>query len=488
MRSQSIHFPHVTPQFLQTENEGRYFDRKSAQIKPINLGPIMSAFANADGGTIAIGIADKTHEIEGINHLSTEKINALQAAPQEACKPMPPHDIEFLDVINHKGEEDRVLLIHIHSAQGTLIRTNKDDTYLRMGDKSCIIKGEALKQLEYNRQLLKFEETQATNAEFSDLDESLIEEYKKNIAATDLTNEQVLNARGFLIKGTPTFGAILLFARNIRQFYPNCRVRFLRYDGQESLSGTKLNLIKDHTIEAPIPTLITASIAFISTQLRDFSALDPKTGKFKTTSEYPEFAWQEGLINAITHREYALSGDYIRVIMYDDRLIIESPGKLPAPVTTKNIKHTRYARNTAISRVLNELGWVKELNEGVKRIYADMEESFLNPPLYSEPQDSPSVKLVLFNNIDVRRKCRIDSISQKIGIENWNTLDDVTKSILTYLSSVKDSSNKDLVNITGYSPNTIMRRLRILLQSGIVRSHGLNTSPNRRYSLNITND
>lgn len=401
---------------------------------------------------------------------------------------MPPHNIEFLNVINRKGQEDRVLLIHIQPAHGTLIRTNKDDTYLRMGDKSCLLKGEALQQLEYSRQLLKFEETQAINAELSDLDEGIIEEYKKHIAASDLTNEQVLQARGFLINGKPTFGALLLFARNIRQFYPNCRVRFLRYEGQEAKTGTRLNLIKDHTIEAPIPTLISKAIEFISSQLRDFSALDPETGKFKTTSEYPEFAWQEGLINAITHREYALSGDYIRVIMYDDRLVIESPGKLPAPVTTKNIKHTRYARNTAISRVLNELGWVKELNEGVKRIYTDMEESFLNPPLYTEPQDAPSVKLLLFNNIDVRRKCRVDSISQKIGIDNWNTLDDITKSILTYLSTVNDAGNKELVHITGYSPNTIMRRLRILMQSGLVRSHGLNTSPNRRYSLTITSD
>lgn len=81
MNNHSIHFPQITADFLQNEAEGRYFDRKSAQIKPINLGPIMSAFANADGGTIAIGVADKTHEIEGINHLGSEKIKRPTSCP-----------------------------------------------------------------------------------------------------------------------------------------------------------------------------------------------------------------------------------------------------------------------------------------------------------------------------------------------------------------------------------------------------------------------
>ena len=60
----------------------------------------------------------------------------------------------------------------------------------------------------------------------------------------------------------------------------------------------------------------------------------------------------------------------------DDRLEIKSPGKLPSIVTVDNIKDTRYSRNPRMARVLTEFGCVRELNEGVKRIYADMEEFF----------------------------------------------------------------------------------------------------------------
>ena len=48
--------------------------------------------------------------------------------------------------------------------------------------------------------------------------------------------------------------------------------------------------------------------------------LHAQAGKFQIVPEYPEFGWQEGIVNAVTHREYAMSGSYIKVSMYDDRL------------------------------------------------------------------------------------------------------------------------------------------------------------------------
>ena len=105
-------------------------------------------------------------------------------------------------------------------------------------------------------------------------------------------------------------------------------------------------------------------------------------------------------MNAVTHREYALSGNYIRVTMYDDRLEIFSPGKLPNLVTVDNIRETRFSRNPKIARVLTEFGLVRELNEGVKRIYADMKEQNLDTPIYIENEQS--VTLILKNNIEQR--------------------------------------------------------------------------------------
>ena len=86
--------------------------------------------------------------------------------------------------------------------------------------------------------------------------------------------------------------------------------------------------------------------------------------------------------------------------MYDDRLEIFSPGKLPNLVTVENIRETRFSRNPQIARVFTEFGLVRGLNDGVKRIYADMKEQNLDSPIYTE--SDKSVTLILKNRIEER--------------------------------------------------------------------------------------
>ena len=128
--------PILTEEYILTENENKYFDRKSAQIRVAELAPHISAFANADGGTLAIGISDKKRIVEGINACGNEKINELINAPRDCCRPMPRYQEEFIDIINVKGKWDRILLLHIEPSKGQVIRTFNDRTYLRIGDKS----------------------------------------------------------------------------------------------------------------------------------------------------------------------------------------------------------------------------------------------------------------------------------------------------------------------------------------------------------------
>ncbi|MDD5987060.1 MAG: ATP-binding protein, partial [Eubacteriales bacterium] len=100
----------LTLEYLRTEEENKYFDRKSGKIKPSDLAKHISAFANADGGTIVIGISDNK-AIEGINQFGESKINEFINAPRSGCKPMPRYEYELIDVINSKGESDRLLLL-----------------------------------------------------------------------------------------------------------------------------------------------------------------------------------------------------------------------------------------------------------------------------------------------------------------------------------------------------------------------------------------
>ena len=473
----------LTLDYLTKADENKYFDRKSAQIKPSDLAPLISAFANADGGTIAIGISNTKRLLEGIRSVGSDKINEFINAPQNFCRPRPRYQEEFLDIVNVDGEPDQLLLLHIEESVGQIVHNTQERTWLRIADRTKEVHGEDLKNLEYAKNARYFEDEPNWDAALEDLDGSLLARYKEIIGAERRSDRQVLTARGFVkrVEGREYLSnaAVLLFAKNIAQFYPNCRIRFLRYDGTFAQVGSDINIVRDTSIEFPLLRIIEETKSFIATQLREFTMLSEDSGKFQVVPEYPEFAWLEGIVNAVTHREYALSGSFIKVSMYDDRLEIESPGRLPNIVTLANIKETRYSRNPRISRVLNEFGWVRELNEGVNRIYKDMAKFFLDAPVYTEPGET--VKLVLRNNIVMRRRRQELHTLDHIGPDAWAHLDSMGRSLLTYIINHGPASRSDLSAYIGKSPGTTLTRIKTLMDMGLLKANGAKYAPNRTY-------
>lgn len=201
-------------------------------------------------------------------------------------------------------------------------------------------------------------------------------------------------------------------------------------------------------------------------------------GQFKTLPEYPEFAWFEGIVNAVTHRNYSIFGDYIRIMMFDDRLEIHSPGKLPNIVTVENIKHERFSRNTRIARTLTEFGWVREMNEGVKRIYSEMESYFLHEPKYTELGNK--VVLTLENNI-VSRHLRVNDKMMK-KYDEFNDLNDDEKAILHIMYNAGEKMTTALAaRITNRGRNFASKLLKSLVNKEILEWHGTSRNDRNQY-------
>jgi len=168
--------------------------------------------------------------------------------------------------------------------------------------------------------------------------------------------------------------------------------------------------------------------------------------------------------------------------MYDDHLEIQSPGRLPDIVTVDNIRYTRFSRNMRIARVLTEFGYVRELNEGVKRIYADMEGFFLEPPEYTEPGGA-AVKLTLKNNIRVRQQRRQERAVEAVGRSAWQDLDDLEREILAFMGSRQQVTRAELCQVTGKSAGTVTSRLNRLMEMGFVHRKGSRHDPTQAYLL-----
>lgn len=337
--------------YYQNEPEGQLLDRKRAAIPPREVARHLSAFANAEGGTLVIGIEDDG-EITGFKYLKAKAIESYLEAPFDFLNRLPKYNTEHLDIKNSSGENDEILLFHIEPSYDSIISLKDESVFLRINDKSKRLTYPQITQLEYDRGSRKFEEELVEYSSIEDVNEELVEEFRQ-LLNTTVSTEKLLKARGFLRDGKLTVTGLLLFSNNIPAYFPSARIRFMRYEGTKEETGARLNVVKDMTFDQALPTAIREAAAFIRTQLRDFTFLG-KDGRFVTLPEYPEFAWFEGMINAIIHRRYDNQGDHIRIKMFDDRLEIYSPGALPASVTLENIKEERYSRNPKLAAALTQ--------------------------------------------------------------------------------------------------------------------------------------
>lgn len=464
--------PSLTIEKMQTATESQYFDRKSARIEDRDLAKTISAFANASGGVIVVGLEDDG-KITGVD---TGRENKLRQLPTAFLRTIPKINIEPIEAGNGK----RIFLLHVAMSSDEVVKLKSNgDAYLRIGDSSRKLNAEELVELEYSKGIRSYESQILAGATMEDLDDNLIREYCRILNLSASEPSDILKARGLIKKGEKgweiTVAAILLFGKIPTQFLPSARVRFLRYEGTTAGVGQAFNLVKDVTLERPLHYLIRDGQALLQSQMREFQQLG-KDGKFHKIPEYPEFTWLEGLVNAVTHRDYSILGEYTRITMYDDRIEFMSPGKLPNIVTVNNIQTTRFSRNPIIARVLSDFGWVRELNEGVKRIYTDMKSYFLEPPIFSEPENR-SVQLVLKNNIASRSLRKMESL-RSISVEEWAKLDDLDRSIIFHIVNENHCTAKKLEMRIGKSRPTIVKRIKHMLieNGGPIQEHS--TSPN----------
>lgn len=463
----------------QTAKESQYLDRKSARKKPSELLKHLIAFANADGGQLVIGIEDEKQGniITGFKDGNAYPIEDFKKIDREMRET--PLDLSFeeIPVVNHKGEEDLILVISVELSSNRVIAAPNDEVYLRQSDETVKLSYEQRTQLSYDKGQRFFEDEVVPDATLEDIDDHLVQDFKNRFDISDRSTEEILKARRFLINGKLTKAAILLFSKYPSAFFPQARVRFQRFDGTDMGTGSSFNVIKEVTFDDALPTLIIKVRDFIRTQLREFQYLD-NDGQFQILPEYPEFAWFEGVVNAVTHRDYSVYGDHIRVLMFDDRLEIHSPGKLPNIVTVENIKHERFSRNPRIARTLTEFGWVREMNEGVKRIYSEMESAFLHEPKYSEPGNK--VVLTLENNIVSRHLRTRDSLEKQFSDFGGLTADEQLIVHYMYNSGEKMTTAK-AIELTGRSRKYIVKTFKKLQELGIVIWYGSNKNDKNQY-------
>lgn len=438
---------------LLSRPEDQWLDRVSARSNARHLGDLLVGFANAEGGLIAIGLHDR--RIEGT--ASSGHINSWRQAAMDFTEPPVRHRFETLACTNHSGHIDEIVVVEVEASE--YVHHNvKGETYLRIGDENRRLGQFEARELEYDKGQSVYDGSAVSNATVSDLDDRLMEKYLQRVRA-DSPAIEVLQSRGLVTcHGTavmPTVAGILVLGRNPQAWFPHAQLRLLEYRGASRETGARANVARDMRIEGTLGTQIDRARRTLRRWLPSAIRLEDE-GRFGRASVIPEHAWLEAIVNAVVHRSYTIGGDHVRAEVFSDRLEVESPGRLPGLVRVENIRSTRFARNPRIARALADLGYGRELGEGVNRMFEEMERVGLPDPLYR--QGAASVRVAFL----------ADSLAGKI----MDALPIGSEHFVEFLSRTSRVTTTQAVELFDLSRPTVLGHLHRLADIGLIEHTG----------------
>ena len=452
---------------LCTKKENQVFDRKSARKDAKGLSNHIVAFANADGGTLVIGVEDNG-EITGIDAY-TNNINDILRVPFDYCNPSVRVTTETVECKDKDGNLNHLLIMTIPQSS-ELHANQQDEVYYRMGDKSKKLNFDERLQLMYAKGSRYYEDEPVFRSTLDDIDMDFVAEYCKKIGYTKSPEEYIRQNKDYIVKHDGreemSGAALLLFGADPQRFFPRARVRFIRYDGTEAKVGTQMNVIKDEVFSGRILDMVQQALDFVRSQIKERTRLGGD-GRFVTTPEYPEFAWKESIVNAVAHRDYSIKGTDIQIKMFDDRITVESPGILPGIVRLSNLRTVRFSRNPKIAEFLHQYDYVKEFGEGVDRMFKEMENAGLPAPEYSDN--------VFMLNVTIRN----GAINEKSGVINGaiNGAINLSSTERAGLEAIIDTPNitkEKLQIVTSLGKGTIDRAIKTLKEKEIIKRVGSN--------------
>jgi ATP-dependent DNA helicase RecG len=362
--------------------ESQWFERKSGRVTAKKAAETVIAFANSEGGILVIGVSNGL--VDGV---TPNLLNDLQQMALDHTEPAVPTRVDVVEAI-HEGELRRMAVIRVPVGDHVVHTTKSDKVFLRVGDENRELSYVQRRELTFDRGQAAYERSPMDG----ELDLDLTESYAEAVGAPD--PRRLLKSRGLILDDDrTTVGCILLFGVHPQTQLPHAHVRVVRHRGTTAETGTRQQLLADVRIEGPIPHQLIEARRVIKEQLPVRQALG-SDGRFGPVGIVPEDAWMEGLVNAVVHRSYSISGDHIRVSVFDDRIEVESPGRFPGVVDLGDPPAlTRFARNPRIARVCADLRFGQELGEGIRRMFEEMRLAGLADPEYH--QTAGSVRLTL---------------------------------------------------------------------------------------------
>ena len=334
------------------------------------------AMSNAYGGEIIFGVEDKTGKIVGLDYEKLQFIgNKIATIANDLVKPQVFLMVEVItlekEIVDNLSDK-KILVVYIDEGTAKPYKDNNGTIWMKQGaDKRKVSDNSEILRLFQQSGVVYVDEMIVANTDIKDIDSNKVKEYIQRIVKDpseyEKIQENILYQNLNLIKNDNlTLGGLLFFSKEPQLHRPVFCVKAIAFYGND-IGGLHYRDSRDLT--GVIPELFQESIRFFKSNLRH----EQKGQNFNSTGilEISEIALEELIQNALIHRDYTQNSP-IRLMIFDNRIEIVSPGRLPNNLTVEKIRlGTAVVRNNLLasyaSKILKYRGFgtgiIRALNE-----------------------------------------------------------------------------------------------------------------------------
>ncbi len=436
--------------------EGKTLEFKRDLSSPAGIIKSIVAFANTSGGTVLIGVEDRSRRVRGI----AKPMEVEERLASLISDHVTPRIVPEIEVLPYGRTHVLALQVHPSPSRPHFVARDglEQSTYVRVGSTNRKAGSELIAEMRRFAGGEAYDEQPLPSLDSEAIDFQAVSETFKPIRKLRKADLETLRlVTTYQGRKVPTVGGILLFGRDRAAHFPDAWIQAGRFAGTDRRKITDRLQMLSYPVDS-----IDEAVSFV--EKHSLQGAEIGRTRRKDTWNLPPLAVREAIVNAVAHADYSQRGAPIRLAIFDDRLEVESPGVLPFGLTVEDLyRGISKLRNRVIGRVFHALGFMEHWGSGIQRMTAACKDVGLATPLLEE----------------IGTSFRVTISTERL---HPATLDETDQAILRFLERNEGQVTSQIAKAINLTSRATRTRLVKLVDRGLVQEVGTGPKdPTRRY-------
>lgn len=440
------------------KRESNNLEKKSSLSDLDRIVEIICSFANKKGGEVLIGV-NNDDSIKGVQ-VGKDTIEKIS---NKIINHIDPNIYPEIEIENKDGKD--IIKIKVDESKNKP-HTAFSKPFIRIGDTTRVMKRDEYEKLllEKNKYKMYFDEQICEGASIKNIDEEKVKwflekaSYERRLNIEPKTPVKEALERLKLTKNNElTNASVLLFGKNPQEFFMQSETRCARFKGTEPIEFIDMKIFGGNIIDQ-----VDNAEKFVLSHIKKAA----KIVMFKREEvwEYPPNAIREAIVNAVCHRDYFIQSN-IKISIFDNRIEISDPGKLPEPLTPSILKekHDSILRNPLIANCFFLIKNIEQWGKGTNKIVNWCIEHGLREPDFKEI--GGGFEVIFYAPEDI---LKLIPEKGKMNLKELGLNERQIKALKLMVNERKKFYIKDYIKEFNISKRTAIRDFEKLVKKGFV--------------------